>query len=95
MRHARRNDDHIALLQLARFAAALQVALIVVGWGASQYPYVVAPELTLDGAAGPRATLVGVLWALGAGAVLLFPALYLLFRIFKGERPFSAIDRDR
>ena len=27
------------------------------------------------------------------GAVFLFPALYLLFRVFKGERPFSVIDR--
>jgi cytochrome d ubiquinol oxidase subunit II len=81
-------------VRLARAAAAIQVSLIVVGWGASQYPYVVPPELTLEGAAGPRATLVGVLWALGAGAVLLFPALYVLFRTFKGERPFSAVDRE-
>jgi cytochrome d ubiquinol oxidase subunit II len=34
-----------------------------------------------------------VLWALAAGAVLLFPALYLLFRVFKGERPFALLDR--
>jgi hypothetical protein len=25
--------------------------------------------------------------------VLLFPALYVLFRVFKGERPFSVVDR--
>jgi cytochrome d ubiquinol oxidase subunit II len=80
-------------VHLARAAAAVQVALIVVGWGASQYPYIVAPELTLSGAAAPRATLVPVLWALAAGAALLFPALYLLFRVFKGEKPFSVVDR--
>jgi len=80
-------------VRLARAAAAVQVALIVLGWGVSQYPYLLAPGLTLAEAAAPRATLTAVLWALAAGAVLLFPALYLLFRVFKGERPFAVIDR--
>jgi len=38
---------------------------------------------------------VPVLWALAAGALVLFPALYVLFRVFKGERPFSVVDRGR
>jgi cytochrome d ubiquinol oxidase subunit II len=82
-------------VRLARAAAAVQTALIVAGWGASQHPYLVAPDLTLASAAAPDATIVPVLWALAAGAVLLFPALYLLFRTFKGERPFSVVDRAR
>jgi cytochrome d ubiquinol oxidase subunit II len=82
-------------VRLARAAAVVQVALIVLGWGASQYPYVLPPELTLEAAAAPRATIVPVLWALGAGAVLLFPALYLLFRVFKGEGAFALIDREQ
>jgi len=82
-------------VRLARAAAAAQAALIVLGWGASQHPYLVVPDVTLASAAAPRATLVPVLWALAAGAVLLFPALYLLFRVFKGERPFSVVDRGR
>jgi cytochrome d ubiquinol oxidase subunit II len=80
-------------VRLARAAAAAQVALIVAGWAASQYPYLVVPDLTIAGAAASRATLVPVLWTLAAGAVLLFPALWLLFRVFKGERPFSVVDR--
>jgi cytochrome bd ubiquinol oxidase subunit II len=79
--------------RLARLAAAAQVALIVLGWGASQYPYLALPDLTLAAASAPRRTQVMLLWALGAGAVVLFPCLYLLFRVFKGERPFSIIDR--
>jgi len=82
-------------VRLARAGAAVQVALIVLGWGASQYPYVLAPDLTLEAAAAPRATLVPLLWALAAGAVLLFPALALLFRVFKGEKAFGVIDRER
>jgi cytochrome d ubiquinol oxidase subunit II len=68
------------------------VALIVVGWGASQYPYVVVPDLTLASSSAPRATQVALLWALAAGALLLFPSLYALFRVFKGERPFAVVD---
>ncbi|HSM92442.1 MAG TPA: cytochrome d ubiquinol oxidase subunit II, partial [Anaeromyxobacteraceae bacterium] len=80
-------------VRLARAAAAIQVALIVAGWGAAQHPYLVVPGVTLASASAPRAVQVAVLWALAAGSVLLFPALYLLFRIFKGERPFSVIER--
>ena len=79
--------------RLARLAAAAQVALIVLGWGASQYPVLLAPDLTLESASAPRATQVLLLWALGAGALVIFPCLSLLFRVFKGERPFSIVDR--
>jgi cytochrome d ubiquinol oxidase subunit II len=80
-------------VRAARAAAVVQVTLIVLGWGASQYPYLVVPGLTLASASAPRVTQVALLWALGAGALLLFPALYVLFRVFKGERPFSVVDR--
>lgn len=82
-------------VRLARAAAVVQVALIVLGWGASQYPYLLAPDLTIQAVAAPSATLVPLLWALAAGAVLLFPALYLLFRVFKGERAFAVVDGER
>jgi cytochrome d ubiquinol oxidase subunit II len=80
-------------VRAARAAAATQVALIVVGWGASQYPYLVVPEITLASASAPRGVQVALLWALAAGALTLFPSLYVLFRVFKGERPFSVVDR--
>ncbi len=82
-------------VRLARAAAALQSALIVAGWGAAQHPYLLVPDLTLASASAPRSVQVALLWALGAGAVFLFPALYLLFRVFKGARPFSVLDRRR
>lgn len=82
-------------VRTARAAAVVQVALIVLGWGASQHPYVVVPDLTLASASAPRATQVALLWALAGGGLLLFPALVVLFRVFKGERPFSVVDRAR
>ncbi|MBI5069133.1 MAG: cytochrome d ubiquinol oxidase subunit II [Deltaproteobacteria bacterium] len=71
---------------LARLAAAGQVALIVAGWGASQYPYLVVPDMTLASASAPAATQRLLLAALGLGALTLFPSLWLLFRVFKGRR---------
>jgi cytochrome d ubiquinol oxidase subunit II len=71
---------------LARIAAAAQVTFILWGWGAGQYPYVLPYTLTIDAAAAPTRTLVLVLWALAAGACVLFPSLYYLFRIFKLRR---------
>jgi cytochrome d ubiquinol oxidase subunit II len=82
-------------VRAARAAAGVQVALIVAGWGASQYPWLVVPDVTLASASAPRATQVALLWALAGGGVLLFPALAVLFRVFKGEKPFSVVDRPR
>lgn len=73
--------------RLARLAAALQVALIVLGWAASQHPWLLVPDITIQAAAAPHRTLVLLLGALAAGTVVLLPSLYLLFRVFKGRRP--------
>jgi len=71
--------------RVARVAAAVQVSLVLWGWGLAQYPYLVPPHLTLHEAAAPAATLRLVVLALAAGAVVLFPSLYYLFHVFKGR----------
>jgi cytochrome d ubiquinol oxidase subunit II len=80
-------------VRLARLAAVAQVSLIVAGWGVSQYPYLLVDSITLASASAPPQTQVLLLYVLAGGAVLLFPSLYLLFRVFKGERPFAIVDR--
>jgi cytochrome d ubiquinol oxidase subunit II len=67
----------------ARALAVIQVASIVGGWGAAQYPYLIAPDLTLAAAAAPDSTLRLLLIALAIGGVVLFPSLWWLFRVFK------------
>ena len=67
----------------ARVAAAAQVGLIVIGWAAAQYPYLFRPDLTIFNSAAPANVLWDLLLACGAGGLLLFPSLYLLFRVFK------------
>jgi len=75
---------------LARIAAAGEVTLILWGWGLAQYPYLLPPDLTIAGAAAPRITLELALLAVAAGAVVLFPSLYFLFRVFKSRSELSA-----
>ena len=71
--------------RLARVAAAAQVSLVLWGWAAGQYPYLVPPVLTIRDAAAPPQTIRLVLLALLLGSLVLFPSLWYLIRIFKGK----------
>lgn len=70
----------------ARIAAATQVALIVVGWGIAQYPYLLRPGITITNSAAPNDVARDLDIALGCGAIVLIPSLTLLFTIFKKTR---------
>lgn len=67
---------------LARVAAASEVSLILWGWGAAQFPYLVPPTITIRSAAASRGTLEVLLWVLAGGAVILIPSLAFLLRTF-------------
>ena len=70
----------------ARFFAAAQVTMILLGWAFAQFPNLVEPDLTISSAAAPPLTLELLLGALVLGAIVLFPSYYYLFRIFKLNR---------
>jgi cytochrome d ubiquinol oxidase subunit II len=65
----------------ARVSAALAVAAIVAGWALAQRPRFL-PGLTIAQAAASRSTLLALIIAVAAGAVVLVPSLILLFRLF-------------
>jgi len=69
--------------QLARIAAIGQVALILTGWSAAQFPHLIVPDIDIFTAAAPAITLRLLVIALGIGALILLPSLYYLIRIFK------------
>ncbi|HET7057286.1 MAG TPA: cytochrome d ubiquinol oxidase subunit II [Nitrospiraceae bacterium] len=71
------------LYRIAFVCAVNEVIFIVWGWGVAQYPYLVIPDVTISDSA-PLPTLQLVLATLLIGALLLFPSLYYLYRIFKG-----------
>jgi cytochrome bd ubiquinol oxidase subunit II len=68
---------------VARVLAGLQVSCIFWGWTASQYPYLVPPDLTIERSAAPDVTLRITLWTLAGGTLVLAPSLIYLFRVFK------------
>lgn len=72
--------------RLARAAAVAQIACLVAGWAAAQYPFIVYPDVTLANAAGPQATLLFVLYSTPPGMALLLPSLWYLFRVFKVQK---------
>jgi cytochrome d ubiquinol oxidase subunit II len=78
---------------LARLSAAAQTGLIIIGWAASQYPFLVVPDLTVQNTAAHPKTLSLLIVALCAGSIVLFPALVLLYRVFKGPRAFALAER--
>jgi cytochrome bd ubiquinol oxidase subunit II len=73
--------------RIARVAAAALVSLIIWGWGAAQYPFLVPPDLTIAGTAAPATTLRFVALGLVAGGLILIPSLVYLFRVFKSASP--------
>jgi cytochrome bd ubiquinol oxidase subunit II len=59
--------------------AALAVAAVIWGWGVAQFPYLLPTSLDISEAAAPGPTLVSVFVVFGAAAVLVLPALGLLY----------------
>jgi cytochrome bd ubiquinol oxidase subunit II len=70
--------------RLARLFAAGGATAMLWGWALSQFPFLVEPSVTIYDAA-PAVTLRLLLFSLLGGSVLLFPFLYYLYRLFKGE----------
>jgi len=69
--------------RLARVLAMAQIAFIIAGWGLAQFPFLIGPDLTFTNSAAPDSVLRALTKALVVGAILLFPSLWYLYRIFK------------
>jgi cytochrome d ubiquinol oxidase subunit II len=67
----------------ARAALAVAMAAMVWGWGVAQFPRLVGRHVTVATAAADPAELHVLAIALAAGAVLLAPALWLLYGAFR------------
>ncbi len=69
----------------ARVSAAIQASAILWGWPLAQFPWLLPRHLTIETAASPAPTLRLIAIALAIGALLLFPSLFYLFRVFKSR----------
>ncbi|HYE54434.1 MAG TPA: cytochrome d ubiquinol oxidase subunit II [Chitinophagaceae bacterium] len=79
-------SEHPVIIYL-RAAVAVQVALVVTGWFAIQFPVLVyeknGAHLTFYNTSAPEATLYQLMIALFVGLLLIIPAFYFLFKVFK------------
>lgn len=70
------------LYTLAPPVAAGAVALVLMGWGAVQYPYLILPSVRISDVAASYATLRLFLVVLPIGSLVLVPSLVFLYRTF-------------
>ncbi len=85
--------NHFSNPLFGRINLAIQVLFIFIGWLAIRFPILISMEqsnLTLYNCHAPNASLFQLLIALLVGVCFIFPALYLLFKIFKSGTNYSA-----
>jgi cytochrome d ubiquinol oxidase subunit II len=65
--------------------AATAVIAVIWGWGVAQFPYLLPTSLRIDQAAAPGPTLDAVLIVFLVAAIVVLPALALLYRLSQRE----------
>jgi cytochrome bd ubiquinol oxidase subunit II len=65
--------------------AASAVVAVIWGWGVAQFPYLLPTSLTIGESAAPDPTLDSVLIVFGAAALVVLPALGLLYWLTQRE----------
>jgi cytochrome d ubiquinol oxidase subunit II len=70
---------------IARLAAVVAVAAVVLGWGVGQYPWMLVDQATINAAAGAHSTLVGLLIVVALAGIVVLPPLAYLFRLTQSE----------
>jgi cytochrome d ubiquinol oxidase subunit II len=71
---------------MARFFAVAAVGAVVAGWGMGQYPWMLVDQLTINDAAGARATLTALLIVVALAVVIVLPPLGYLLRLTQTEK---------
>jgi cytochrome bd ubiquinol oxidase subunit II len=71
---------------IARITAAAAVGAVVAGWGVAQYPWLLVDQLTINDAAGAKATLAGLVVVVALAVVIVLPAMVYLLRLTQTEK---------
>jgi NADH:ubiquinone reductase (H+-translocating) len=69
-----------------RLLAVATVVSVLLGWGVAQYPYILPTTLTIDQAAAPSSVLLWLIIAFIIGAVVVAPALAMLWVLDQRSR---------
>lgn len=73
--------------RLARAMVILTTALLVSSWGLSQYPYLIAPSVTIASASNEPGVISVLVSSMAVGMAVILPSLFSLFCVFKFARP--------
>jgi cytochrome bd ubiquinol oxidase subunit II len=71
--------------RLARLTSALQVALVVIGWGLAMDMHFILPDVSVEYSIAYAPVLPAYVIAVGVALVILTPAFWYLLRVFKLE----------
>jgi cytochrome bd ubiquinol oxidase subunit II len=71
--------------RLARLTSALQVALVVIGWGLAMDQHFILPDVSVEYAIGYAPVLKAYVITVAVALVILAPAFWYLLRVFKLE----------
>jgi len=69
--------------RIARILIVGETAFLLGSWGISQIPYLIPPDITVNGGAGAPSTLLLLLIGVSIGLLIILPSIYLLLYIFK------------
>lgn len=73
--------------RIARLTAVVAVATVISGWGVGQWPWLLVDQVRISDAGGARATLIGLIVAVGCAAVVVLPPLAWLLWFSQSEPP--------
>lgn len=70
---------------VARLVGTLQVAGMMIGWGISQFPYLIVASHTISDSAAPDSILIPILITFGIGFIAFIPSYGYLYYVFKRD----------
>lgn len=79
--------------RIARILVAGETAFLLGSWGVSQIPYLIPPDITVDGGAGPTSTLLLLLIGLVIGMIIVLPSIGYLLYVFKLKGGMGVFER--
>jgi cytochrome d ubiquinol oxidase subunit II len=78
---------------IARVLIVGETAFLLGSWGVSQIPYLVPPDITVEGGAGATSTLLLLLIGIIIGMIIVIPSMLFLFYIFKLKNNMALFER--
>lgn len=81
--------------RIARILIVAETAFLLGSWGVSQIPYLVPPDVTIEGAAGAPSTLLLLLVGIIFGMTIILPSIYYLFYVFKFKNSVGLLEKGR